>query len=247
MKTQKIALVTGAARRIGAEIARKLHETGFNVILHCNTSRKEAETLCQAFNQLRENSAVVLTADLNDVSQWSLLVEDAQKQWGRLDVLVNNASGFFKTPVDKVTVSEWNDLLGSNLQAPFFLTQAAMPYLQVTKGCVVNIADIHGMKPMKDYSVYSIAKAGLIMLTQALAKELAPLSVRVNAVAPGPIVCGEGDEWRSDEVKQVIIERAALKVSVMPQDIAEAVMYLISTKTVTGVVLPVDAGRSLFI
>jgi pteridine reductase len=242
----RVALVTGAARRIGAEIAQALHGAGMNVILHFNTSQADAENLCRRLNEKRANSAVILQADLLDMVAIPDLVQQAVLVWGSLDILVNNASRFYKTKMGNVTELEWDDLFGSNLKAPFFLAQAAAPYLAKEHGAIVNIADVHGERPMLDYSAYCISKAGLIMLTKSLAKELGPF-VRVNAVSPGGgMMWPEGENALSEAEKMKIVERTLLKVEGGPREIAEAVLFLAeSADYVTGQVLAVDGGRLL--
>lgn len=240
-----VALITGAARRIGAEIATQLHAQGMNVVLHYNTSQAEAEHLCASLNEKRKHSAVVLRADLEEVMSLQALVEQAVAVWGRLDVLVNNASKFFKTPMGKITEYEWDILMHANLLAPLMLSQAAVPHLSKTKGCIVNITDIHGERPMRDYAVYCISKAGLIMLTKVMAKELGPM-VRVNAVSPGEIIWPEGENTVDADMKEKIISRTLLQRHGDPSAIAKAVLYLVNDADyVTGHVMVVDGGRSL--
>jgi Dehydrogenases with different specificities (related to short-chain alcohol dehydrogenases) len=239
----KVVLITGAAHRIGATTARLLHAAGANIVLHYRSSRKAAQALQKELNALRDNSVVLVQADLLDSDKLSALVREAHGAWGRLDVLINNASTFYPTAVGKVEEKEWNDLIGSNLKAPFFLAQAAAPHLIKAHGCIVNIVDIHADRPLKGYPVYSIAKAGLVMLTRALAGELGP-QVRVNAVAPGAILWPEHD---MDEVtKQRIVSRTFLKRQGEPHDIAKAVLFLIrDAGYMSGQVITVDGGRSL--
>jgi pteridine reductase len=242
---QKVALITGAARRIGATIARVLHQSGINVLVHYHTSQDEAEQLCDELNALRGNSAVAVQADLSVMTNASLLIEHSFQAWGRLDVLVNNASRFYKTFTGEVTESHWDDLLANNVKAPFFLCQAAVPYLREHAGCIVNITDIHAERPVSDYPVYCISKAGLVMLTKALAKELGP-DIRVNAVSPGAIVWPEGENSLSEELKQKIVNRTTLQRGGEPLDIAKAVLYFVrDAEYVTGQILGVDGGRSL--
>ena len=241
-----VALITGAAKRIGAHIASHLHQRGMNVVVHYRHSAKAAQQLCASLNRERPDSAVAIVADLDNHEHYLMLIKSAVKQWGRLDVLVNNASTFFPTALAKANETEWHGLMNSNLKAPFFLAQAATPYLKKTNGCIVNITDIHGKKPLKDYSIYSIAKAGLIMLTKSLAKELAP-EIRVNAVSPGSILWAhEEKNILSATKKQDILQKTLLKRQGAPEDIAKAVWYLIhDANYVTGQVIAVDGGRSL--
>ena len=239
----KTVLITGAAARIGAEISRCLHAQGMNIIIHYRHSSAKAEALRDELNQQRKNSVQCLQADLCQTSSLAPLIKEAAAIWGKLDALVNNASSFYPTPVGDITEAHWDDLLGSNLKAPLFLSQAATPYLRQSQGCIVNIVDIHGFRPMKAHPVYCAAKAGLAMLTQSLAKELGP-DIRVNGVAPGAIM------WPSTEletdIQQDILERTALKRQGTPQDIATMVKFLILEGAyITGQVIPVDGGRSI--
>lgn len=243
----QVALITGAARRVGAAIARRLHQEGMRVALHYHTSKDAATSLCQELNEIRPHSAMLLQADLTATTQLEKLIEQVLTEWGKLHVLINNASRFYRTPLDKATEIEWNDLLDSNLKAPFFLAQAASPYLAMQQGCIINIADIHGERPMRDYGVYCISKAGLIMLTKVLAKELSP-DIRVNAIAPGTVMAPEGENNLTPELKQKILDRIALHKMGEAEDVAKAVMFLIrDANYITGQVLTVDGGRSLLI
>lgn len=239
----RVVLITGAAHRIGAHTARRLHAEGVNLVLHYRSSAGAAQALQAELNAERAESVVLVRADLLDDAALSAIVRDAYSAWGRLDVLINNASSFYPTPIGSVTTTQWNDLLGSNLKAPFFLAQAAAPHLRASHGCIVNIVDIHADRPLKRHPVYSIAKAGLVMLTKALACELGP-EVRVNAIAPGAILWPENE---MDEVtKQRIVNRTFLKRQGSPEHIARAVLYLVRDADYTsGQVLTVDGGRSL--
>lgn len=239
----RVALVTGAAHRIGARIAHTLHRAGADLVLHYRNSKQAADAIAQQLNGQRAGSVVLVQGDLNNTRRLSQIVDEAAAAWGRLDVLVNNASTFYSTPPGSVTEEQWQDLLGANLRAPFFLSQAAAPFLRSTQGCIVNLADIHADRPLKNYPVYSIAKAGLVMLTKALAGELGP-EIRVNAVAPGAILW---PEHGLDEVtKQRIVSRTFLKRQGDPDDIARAVLYLVrDAGYMTGQVLTIDGGRSL--
>lgn len=241
----KVALITGAARRIGAGIARTLHEAGMNVVIHYHTSQEEAENLCAELNAKRKKSAIAVYAQLSNPDNLPKVIQKALKAWNRLDVLVNNASCFYKSHIGGVTEAEWDTLFNCNLKAPFFLSQAAGPYLKKNHGCIVNIADIHGERPLTDYSVYSMTKAGLIMMTKALAKELGP-KVRVNAISPGAVAWPEGKNALSKGVKDKIIKSIALKRHGGAGDIAKAVLYVVrDADYVTGQVLIVDGGRDL--
>lgn len=241
----KVALVTGAARRVGAEIVRTLHDEGMNIVLHYNASEEEALQLCDTLNHKRHHSAVAVRADLLSPESEAVLVDQAIRTWGRLDVLVNNASRFYRTALGKVTEYAWDDLMSSNLKAPFFLAQAAAPYLAASEGTIINITDIHAEHPLRDYSVYCISKSGLLMMTRVLAKELGP-KVRVNAVAPGPVLWPEGDNALLEEEKKAIIENTLLHRAGSAEDIAKAVLFFVrDAGYVTGQVLNVDGGRTV--
>jgi pteridine reductase len=239
----RTALVTGAARRVGAEIVRHLHAAGANVVIHCHRSRTEAAAAAASLESERAHSTLVTTCDLLDTAALPGLVEATVARFGSLDVLVNNASTFYPTPFGSITPAQWTDLSGTNLQAPLFLAQAAAPALRRARGLIVNIVDIHGQRPLRNYLVYSAAKAGLIMLTRALARELAP-QVRVNAVAPGPVLWPESglDAQQMND----IVERTLLKRAGEPADVARAVRFFAAEAPyVTGQVLAVDGGRSV--
>lgn len=239
------ALITGAAKRIGAEISRVLHDAGINIAIHYRSSRGEAEALCNELNAKRADSSIILQADLLDTRQLAPLVQQAADYWGGLSTLVNNASSFYPTEVGSITERQWDDLIGSNLKAPLFLSQAATPFLQDSHGSIVNIVDVHAFRPMKGHPVYCAAKAGLAMLTQSLAKELGP-DIRVNGVAPGAIMWPESGLEEDEETQRTIIDRTALKRKGDPSDIASAVRYLVcDAPYVTGHVLPVCGGRSI--
>lgn len=241
---RKNVLITGASKRIGASCARLLHEKGCNVILHYNASKQAAFQLCSELNQERPDSAIAIQADLLNREQLQNLAHQAAGAWGGLDVLINNASSFYPTVLADVTEAQWDELLGSNLKAPFFLTKALANVLLERQGCVVNIVDIHAERGLKGYPVYSIAKAGLAAMTKVLAKELGP-SVRVNGVAPGAIIWPEFD--MSEEDKNEILQRVALRRHGHPVDIAKAVLFLVrDAEYVTGQILSVDGGRTLF-
>jgi len=239
----QVALVSGGGRRVGAEIVRYLHAAGASVAIHCYHSRAEAEALRAGLEAIRPGSAMVLQADLLEVEAFPGLIGEIVARFGRLDILVNNASSFYPTPMGEITPMAWADLVGTNLRAPLFLSQAAAPELRSARGLVMNIVDIHGLRPLPGYSVYSVAKAGLIHLTRSLARELAP-SVRVNAIAPGPVMWPEAG---MDEAQQgEIIGRTLLGRAGEPADIARAVRYFaIDAPYVTGQVLAVDGGRSV--
>jgi pteridine reductase len=238
----KVALITGAAHRIGATTAKLLHENGMNIVLHYRGSREKAQALQKELNDKRKNSVILIQADLHITNGLTTLIEESVKAWGRLDVLINNASSFYPTKIGKATEDQWDDLIGSNLKAPFFLSQAAAPHLKKSNGCIVNIVDIHAERPLKTFPIYSMAKAGLVMMTKSLACELGP-EIRVNAVAPGAILWPEN----LDEVaKQRIVSRTFLKRQGEPNDISKTILYLIKDAGyVTGQIIAVDGGRSL--
>jgi pteridine reductase len=239
----KTVLITGAARRVGATIARVLHAAGARVVLHYRSSAEDAVALERELNALRPDSARRLEGDLLESAQLPQLAQAAGAAFGGLDVLVNNASTFYPTPLGDITEIDWNDLIGTNLKAPLFLAQAAAPLLKISQGLIVNVADIHGMRPLHRYPVYSIAKAGLIMLTKSLARELGP-QVRVNAVAPGPVMWPE--DGLDTALQEKITQRTALKRIGSPEDVARACLYFASEAPyVTGQVLAVDGGRSI--
>lgn len=242
-------LITGAARRVGAEIGRTLHAAGASLLLHYRNSAAEAGTLAAELNAARPGSVACASADLCDVAQIPRLVEIAIEQFGRLDALVNNASSFHATPIGGIDDAAWHDLIGSNLKGPLFLSQAVAPHLRKTHGAIVNIGDIHAERPLKNYPLYCIAKAGLLGLTRALAVELAP-QVRVNAVAPGPIKWPEGEAAADFDIaeRNAIIARTLLQREGSPADIARTVHFLIfDAPYVTGQVINVDGGRSTYL
>jgi pteridine reductase len=240
-------LVTGAARRIGAAIARGLHAAGCQVVLHCHRSRSDAERLADALNTARAGSCAVVQADLLELDRLPAVVEEAAAAFGRLDGLVNNASSFYPTPFGSIGAGEWDDLVGSNLRAPLFLAQAAAPYLRAARGAIVNLVDIHAERPLKDFVVYSVAKSGLAGLTRSLALELGP-EVRVNGVAPGAILWPDGDAHFAESERARILEQTPLKRIGGPEDVAGAVKYLLcDAPFVTGQVLAVDGGRGIHI
>lgn len=247
MKNEPVALITGGGRRIGAEIARHLHNAGFNVLIHFLRSKTEAAELVAYFNDLREDSAAVLQADLNDIEQVKKLATDAETVWGRVDALVNNASSYYPTEFGTVKESEWDDLLSSNTKAPFFLSQALAAALTKQQGVIVNIVDIHAESPLANYSPYTIAKAGNAMLTKSLARELAP-NVRVNGVAPGVIIWPEKKAEHTEEEKNRILSQVPLGREGQASDIAKTVCFFINDAPyITGQILAVDGGRSIFI
>jgi pteridine reductase len=239
----KVALITGAARRIGATIATRLHESGADVAIHYRGSADEAAALAGKLNAQRPDSAATFAADLTDLSSLQGLIDGVHDWRNRLDILVNNASSFYPTPLGEINEDHWHDLLGSNLKAPLFLSQAAAPSLREANGVIINIVDIHGQRPLRDHTVYGISKAGLAMLTRSLAKDLAP-EIRVNGVSPGAILWPEDD--MSDETKDIILEQVPLDRTGDPDDIAGCVLFLATDAGyITGQIIAVDGGRSI--
>ena len=239
-----VVLITGAARRVGAEISRTLHAAGANVVLHYRDSTTEAAALAAELNTRREKSALAVRRDLADIAALPVLIAEIVQHFGRLDALVNNASSFFSTPVGSIDAAAWDDLIGSNLKGPLFLSQAAAPQLAMANGCIVNITDIHAERPLKGYPLYCAAKAGLLGLTRALALELAP-AVRVNAVAPGAIEWPENDSDFPAAARAAIIDHTLLKRVGSPADIARTVKFLVfDAPYITGQVINVDGGRT---
>ena len=241
---EKNVLITGSAKRIGAACARLLHDQGCNVLLHYRSSKAEAELLCDEFNQKRPGSAKLVQGNLRNMKELEAIAQMAMSSWGGVDVLINNASSFYPTPLAEASEEQWDDLLGSNLKAPFFLSKALSDGLAKRQGCIVNIVDIHAERGLPGYPVYSIAKAGLVAMTKILANELAP-AIRVNAVAPGAILWPE--TGLSEQGKNEILQRVPLSRCGSPEDIAKAVLYLVKDADyVTGQILTVDGGRTLF-
>lgn len=241
--TGRTALVTGAARRVGASIARALHGAGANVVLHYRSSGDDAARLAAELNQLRPGSAATAECDLLQVPALPALVSEVAHVFGGLDILVNNASTFYPTPLGDITEIDWDDLVGTNLRAPLFLSQAAAPLLHAREGLIINLADIHGTRPLRRYPVYSLAKGGLIMLTKCLARELGP-HVRVNAVAPGPVMWPE--DGLDEALQARIIAGTALKRVGSAADVARACLFFATEAPyVTGQILAVDGGRSI--
>lgn len=231
--------MTGGARRIGAAITRALHDAGMNVVIHCRHSVAEAEALAAELNQARHGSARWMCADLSGADAAGKVVSQLES----LDALINNASAFYPTPVSAATPAQWEELIGANVRAPFFLSREAAPLLAARSGCIVNISDIHAQRPLRGYSIYSISKAALEMLTRSLAKELAP-AVRVNGVAPGAVLWPAGME---PEVQQRIVSHTMLKRRGAPEDVAAAVRFLVlDAPYITGQILTVDGGRTLY-
>ena len=239
----RLVLITGGARRVGAEIVRALHGAGANVMIHYRSSAGAANALMDDLNRARPGSAAVHSGNLLDPDAADGLVAAALREFGRIDILINNASTFYATPVGGITPAQWDDLMGSNLKAPLFLAQAAAPSLRAQSGLIVNIVDIHALRPLKRHPVYSIAKAGLAMLTRSLARELGP-DIRVNGIAPGPVLWPE--EGLDESLKREIIAKTALKRHGTPQDVARAALFLAKDAGfITGQIIAVDGGRSI--
>ncbi len=240
---RSVALVTGSAKRIGAEVVRKLHAEGMNVILHFNGSHELAERIANELNAIRPASLTLIQHNLLNFEQLNEFSQRVLGCYGRLDVLINNASTFYPTPMDEITHEQWDDLIGVNLKAPLFLSHAFANELKNNSGNIINIIDIHSGRPLKDYPIYCVAKAGLKMLTKSLARELAP-EVRVNGVSPGAIMWPEVEEY--EPMHEEIIDRTALKREGHPKDIANTVWFLINAADyITGQIIAVDGGRTL--
>ena len=238
-----VVLITGGARRVGAEIARTLHAAGANILIHYRSSAAAANALADEFNQRRPHSAALHAAHLLNADAPEKLIAATLLEFGRLDILINNASSFYPTPLGQITQPQWDDLIGSNLKAPLFLSQAAAPSLAKQRGLIINIVDIHALRPLKAHLVYSTAKAGLAMLTRALARELGP-AVRVNGIAPGPVLWPECEI--NDSLKREIIDKTALKRHGTPQDVARTALFLAKDAPyITGQIIAVDGGRSI--
>jgi pteridine reductase len=239
----RCVLVTGGAKRLGAAMARRLHAAGADIVVHYHRSQPAADELVAELQASRSGSAIAVCGDLQDVQRLPALVDAAVARYGRLDVLINNASTFYPTPVGTITEAQFDDLVGTNLRAPLFLAQAAAPALRATQGLVINMVDIHGRRPLKAHPAYSAAKAGLVMLTKSLARELGP-EIRVNGIAPGPVLWPERD--LDESLKAEIIGKTALKRSGSPDDIARTALFLATEAPyVTGQIIAVDGGRSL--
>ena len=239
----KVVLITGGSRRIGAYTARYLHQHGMRIIIHFNHSAVEAEKIRAELCEIRPDSASLIQGDLGDIAKVKYLIREAVNALGQLDALVNNASAFFPTPIASSRESQWQTIMDTNLKAPYFLSQATAPYLKKQNGCIINITDIYAQRPLLDHAIYSASKAGLVSLTQSLANELGP-EIRVNAVAPGAILWPEND---SDEIgRQRMISKTPLKRAGEPDDIAKTIHFLlVNSDYITGQVINVDGGRSV--
>lgn len=242
--SEKVALITGAAKRVGAVIAKTLHSHEMKIIIHYHHSETAAQQLCDELNDTRPSSAHTIRGDVTRSEDCRNIIAAAQAHWGRLDALINNASSFYPSPLGQIDENVYEDLMGSNLKGPLFLAQAAIPFLEQTHGNIINITDIHAERPLKNYTVYCCAKAALVMLTKSLARDLAP-KIRVNAVAPGAILWPNDDNDLSEKAKDYILGRIPLKRKGDPQDIANTVLFLLNQEYITGQIIAVDGGRSI--
>jgi len=236
----KTALISGGAVRIGAQIVRTLHEDGYKVIIHCHQSEDIAQKLCNELNSKRNNSAQVVVADLGD----NIAIKNLTQKIKSLDLLVNNASVFYPTLTENCTIEDWDKIININLRAPFLLAMGLSKVLSVSQGGIVNIVDIHSDRPLKNFSIYNISKAGLKMLTKTLAKELAP-NIRVNGISPGSILWPQNDSQLSEKEKLMILNKIPINRQGSPNDIAQAVLFLANSKYITGEIINIDGGRSL--
>lgn len=243
--TGKTALLTGAARRLGAQTAATLHDQGANIIIHYGQSAQAARALVDKLNAQREHSATAIQADLTDLNAINQLAEKALQSFGRLDILVNNASTFYPTPLGKMSEAHWQDLMASNVKAPLFLSQACYPFLKQNSGCIINMADIHGRSPLKQHTIYCCAKSANIMLTRSLALEMGP-EVRVNAIAPGAILWPEESGDNDDQKQQQILDQVPLGRRGDKHNIAETILFLVNNDYINGQIIAVDGGRQLF-
>ena len=236
----KTALITGGAARIGAQIVKTLHHNQFNIIIHCNQSKDKAQLLCDELNLIRANSAEIVSGNLNNIDELDSLVNSIKS----IDLLVNNASVFYPKSVEDSEMKDWDDVININLKAPFFLSKGLSKTLSENDGSIINIIDIHSERPLKKHAIYNISKAGLKMLTQTLAKELAP-RIRVNGVSPGSILWPQDSAEISEDDKNLMLERIALHRQGSPQDIADTVLFLANSNYITGQIINIDGGRTL--
>ena len=236
----KTALITGGAARIGAQIVKTLHHNQFNIIIHCNQSKDKAQLLCDELNAVRANSVEVISGNLNNIDELDSLVSSIKS----IDLLVNNASVFYPKSVEDSEIKDWDDVININLRAPFFLSKGLSKTLSENDGSIINIIDIHSERPLKKHAIYNISKAGLKMLTQTLAKELAP-RIRVNGVSPGSILWPQDSAEISEDDKNLMLERIALHRQGSPQDIADTVLFLANSNYITGQIINIDGGRTL--
>ena len=236
----KTALITGGAARIGAQIVKTLHHNQFNIIIHCNHSKDKAQLLCDELNSIRANSVEIVSGNLNNIDELDSLVSSIES----IDLLVNNASVFYPKSVEDSEMKDWDDVININLKAPFFLSKGLSKTLSKNDGSIINIIDIHSERPLKKHAIYNISKAGLKMLTQTLAKELAP-KIRVNGVSPGSILWPQDSAEISEDDKNLMLERIALHRQGSPQDIADTVLFLANSNYITGQIINIDGGRTL--
>ena len=236
----KTALITGGAARIGAQIVKTLHHNQFNIIIHCNQSKDKAQLLCDELNSIRANSVEIVSGNLNNIDELDSLVSSVKS----IDLLVNNASVFYPKSVEDSEMKDWDDVININLKAPFFLSKGLSKTLSENDGSIINIIDIHSERPLKKHAIYNISKAGLKMLTQTLAKELAP-RIRVNGVSPGSILWPQDSAEISEDDKNLMLERIALHRQGSPQDIADTVLFLANSNYITGQIINIDGGRTL--
>ena len=238
----KVALITGSAKRIGATTARHLHSSGFDIVIHFNHSESDALTLMKALNDKRSDSCKVVQGNIAEIEALGQISASAIDAFGRLDVLINNASSFYPTPIGTITTNDWQNLVGSNMQAPLFLSQYCHQELKKNQGVIINMVDIHAERPLKDHTLYCMAKAALVSMTKSLAQELAP-HVRVNGVAPGAILWPETE--LSEQDKQQILASVPVGKCGAPEHIAQTIQFLIDNEYVTGQIVAVDGGRSI--
>lgn len=241
----KVFMITGGAKRVGAVTCRRLHDQGANLVIHYRSSKAAAQALQNELNQKRPDSVQLLQAELQDIATFPNMIDQVANYFGRLDGLINNASSFFPTPIGACDAEAWEDLVGSNMKAPLFLSQAAAPYIKKQRGCIINIVDIHADRPLKGFVIYSSAKGGLKTLTRSLALELAP-EIRVNGISPGPILWPEEKALTNHSARQKIIDTTPLQRTGEPDDIAKAVQFFIADAPyITGQIIAVDGGRSI--
>lgn len=245
MSRSPVALITGAAHRLGARTAEVMHARGWNVVIHYRSRGGQAQTLADRLNRERPDSATTVQADLSKPEQVTALAGASISAWGRLDGLVNNASVFYPNPTEAATLDDWHTIMSANLQAPFFLGQACLTALRETGGAIINLIDIYSEKPLADHPLYCSSKAGLAALTRSWAKDLAP-AIRVNGVSPGAILWPEGEGEVDEEHQQAILSKTPLARTGNPDDIAATIAFLIcDAPFITGQIIAVDGGRSL--
>ena len=244
--SENVALITGGSGRIGAQTARRLHQAGWRIAIHFRNSKDKALALQKDLEDQRPNSVALFQADLIETASIPTLINEVEQRFGRLDALINNTSSFYPTPLNEISEEQWDDLIGSNIKAPLFLAKAAAPLLKTTQGCIVNLVDVHGFRPMKNHTIYSMAKAANAMMVKSLARELAP-AIRVNGVAPGAIAWPENDNQQSmtDKTKQDILSRIPMAKKGEFDDIAKTIQFLIEDAPyITGQIIAVDGGRT---